>query len=72
MAQGYKIDTDEPWTFLDAKLSPVHGRRLTFVLDTGEVVMVNVTMTEYRNPDALKAKVEKEIAATQSVKELFA
>lgn len=66
----YTLELNEPWTFLNARGNPVKGRRLTFKLGDGAVIELDVTKSEYHNPDTVKAKLLKEIAAYESIKAL--
>jgi hypothetical protein len=60
---NYTLLLDEPWTFLNARRNPVEGRKLTFELEDGTLVTLNVSMSEYRNPDKVRAKLQDEIEA---------
>lgn len=70
MAQDYKLELDEPWTFLNARGNPIQGRRLTFELGDGTVVTIDVSMAEYRKPDVVKAKLQEQIEAHEALQAL--
>ena len=59
----YKLVQDEPLIFLDARKNPVRGRRLTFEYEDGTMFEVDVTPSEYKNPEVIKKRLEEMIAA---------
>lgn len=61
---------DEPWTFLDARGNPVVGRRLTFLLEDGTRIELDVTLQEYQNPARVREKLNALIRAHQDLREL--
>lgn len=63
MASKARLLQDEPWIFLDVRKTPVHGRKLTFQLDDGTNVELDLTMQEYRTPATVKARLATEITA---------
>lgn len=63
----YILELDEPWTFLDKNKKPVQGRRLTYELGDGTIVHVNVTMSEYRSPESVKAKLTEAVEAHKAI-----
>lgn len=69
---AYTFELDEAWTFLNARGNPVQGRRLTYRLDDGTVISVDVTMPEYSQADVVRAKLEEKIAAHEALKALGA
>ena len=67
MADGYSLVQDEAFTYLDARGNPVTGRKLTFRLEDGTVVDIDVNKQDYRSPDRVKALVEAEISAHDAI-----
>lgn len=67
---NYELLLDEPWTFLNARGNPVPGRRLTFQLGDDTIITLDVSKSEYRNIDAIKIKLDKEIKAHEALKAL--
>ena len=70
MANTYTLVQDEPWSFLDARKNPVTGRKLTFRLEDGTYVELDVTPQQYRDAKAVKALLDAEIAAHTALKAL--
>lgn len=68
----YKLALDEPWTFLNARGNPVEGRRLTFELGDGTIVIVDVSHSDYLNKEAVLSKLNEKLEARLALKELFA
>lgn len=66
----YSIVLDEPWTFLDARGNPVEGRRLTFELADGGIMIVDVSHANYSNLDLIVSKLEGKIEAHEALKAL--
>ena len=64
----YKLVQDEPWTFLDARKNPVSGRKLTYQLDDGTYIELDLTAQEYHSIPAFKAKLQAEIDAHNAIK----
>lgn len=67
---NYTLQLNEPWTFLNARGNPVEGRRLTFELGDGTVVIVDVSSSDYLKPEIVKARLEKQIAAHGAIQAL--
>lgn len=63
----YRLLLDEPWTFLNARGNPIEGRRLTFELEDGTVLPLDVTKAEYRKPKVIKEKLQSAIDARIAV-----
>lgn len=64
----YKLVQDEPWVFLDARKNPVNGRKLTYQLDDGTYIELDLTVQEYHSVPILKAKLQVEIDAHNAIK----
>ena len=64
---GYRLIQDEPWTFLDARHNPVHGRKLTYRLADGTAIEIDLTLDEYHAPATVKARLTSEIAAHAAI-----
>ena len=62
-ALTYVFVQDEPWMFLDARKNPVNGRKVTYQLEDGTFIELDLTMLEYNNPASVKAKLDKSIKA---------
>lgn len=54
---------DEPWTVLDARRNPQPGRKLTYRLDDGTFIELDVTMQQYKDTEIVKALLQEEIDA---------
>ncbi len=54
---------DEPWVVLDARHNPQPGRKLTYRLDDGTMIQLDVTRDQYRNTEQVMAMLREEIAA---------
>ena len=63
----YKLVLDEPWTHLNARGNPVEGRRLTFQLADGTIVVVDVSHTDYTSKDVILAKLGEKIEAHKAL-----
>lgn len=64
----YKLVQDESWVFLDARKNPVNGRKLTYQLDDGTYIEIDLTVQEYHSVPILKAKLQVEIDAHNAIK----
>lgn len=64
----YKLVQDEPWIFLDARKNPVHGRKLTYQMDDGTYIELDLTVQEYHSLPLLKARLQAEIDAHNAIK----
>ena len=69
MPQGYTLELDEPWTFLNARGIPVEGHRLTVITEDDVTLTIDLTPQEYANPEKAKAKVEKRVAESKAIRE---
>jgi len=54
---------DEPWIFLDVRSNPVKGRKLTYRLEDGTLIEIDVTPAQYRDAAGVKARLQIEIEA---------
>lgn len=64
---AYALIQDEPWIFLDARKNPVNGRKLTYRIADGTLIEIDVTPQEYRDPAAVKTRLQGEIKAHQAL-----
>lgn len=67
MAQKFTLVQDEPWIFLDVRKNPINGRKLTYRVEDGTVIEINVTMHEYGNVEAVKGKLRETLNAHAGV-----
>jgi len=67
---GYTLVQDEPWIFLDVRGNPIKGRKLTYRLDDGTLIEVDVTPAQYRDAAGVKARLTAEIEAHRRLAEL--
>lgn len=62
-ATAVQLVQDEPWIFLDVRSNPVKGRKLTYRLDDGTLIELDVTPAQYRDAAGVKARLQIEIDA---------
>lgn len=53
---GARLIVDDPTMFLDERGNPKQGRKLIYRLPDETALEVNVSMSEYRDPAGIRAK----------------
>jgi len=70
MAVKYTLVLDDPASYLDERGNPRTGRRLLYRGEDDSTYELTVSLTEYKDPDTVKAKLKALTDAHEALKEV--